>query len=184
MTRVVQLNALCAVCFQNLLREAMEMEPLRDVRVYGSPECEHRSHASSFYEDIFHFSWSMKLFDWDSWMKSMVYFGDLLFCIRVCHPESQSCPEQLRFHLWIRGIFFWYSLIPGLKNMSHSSCWRSARHGKCLDLGNWNVMAIARDWQRFVSGFWDLPKAIQAPATEWCAEVSYARSTSCCCREP
>lgn len=56
MTRVVQLNALCAVCFQNLLREAMEMEPLRDVRVYGSPECEHRSHASSFDEDIFHFS--------------------------------------------------------------------------------------------------------------------------------
>ena len=47
------LNELCAVCFQNLLREAMEMEPLRDVRVYGSPECEHRGHASSLYEERF-----------------------------------------------------------------------------------------------------------------------------------
>ena len=150
MTRVVQLNALCAVCFQNLLREAMEMEPLRDVRVYGSPECEHRSHASSLYEDIVHLSWSMKLFDSDSWMKSMVYFGDLrdfLFCIRVCHLFQVKV--VLNSFDAISG-YVEYFLIPGLKNMSHSSCWRSARHGKCLDLGNWNVMAIARDWQRFV----------------------------------
>lgn len=133
---------------------------------------------------FFILSWSMKLFDSDSWMKSMVISGTFSFA-------SAYMPSWKSKLSWIASMpsldtwnIFWYFLIPGLKNMSHSSCWPSARHGKCWDLGNWNVMAIARDWQRFVSGFWDLPKAIQAPATEWCAEVSYARSTSCCCREP
>ena len=82
-----------AVCFQNLLREAMEMEPLRDVRVYGSPECEHPGHCQFFVWR--YFSWSMKLFDSDSWMKVWFRGPSLL------HPRMPSWKSKLS---WIASM--------------------------------------------------------------------------------
>ena len=121
----------------------MEMEPLRDVRVYGSPECEHRSHASSFDEDIFHFSWSMKLFDSDSWMKSMVYFGDLLFC-------------YFRMPSW-KSKLSWIASMPSLDtwNIFWSQGWRTCRTLRvdaAQDTANAWISAIGMLWPLLVTG--------------------------------